>query len=392
MDGPTTEALAPGLRQVLDSIQDRAFAARLRRVYTAAAAAVVRLSDMDLVRYETSTVDDAPDLSLWEEMAPVIRDTVMDVNGLLQVIREHFPQNVQGGLADVVEKAVNETVGSSKPEGAVAALHSVMVRLAQQVTELGEGMRKPEVVSDRWNLLSEIQRFRTRFRHEIGELVFQSASVFADVHQKDVVPGYLEEVTSAVSIRATASDLVRVVNARREKIHEAEPEDTQWHAQQLEKELDLFGKTPAYRALRAQDKRAIVEFRGKLGRMAAHPTTKPELEEVVDPFVELCRGLLRVKDRAILQQHDREVLAACGVKLEQAELALQTASASPEAAGLLAEAVLTAQSLYGREAELDVFLRRARKAPLGSLGEVEVRVVLEQFRTLLASLPVPPVI
>jgi len=386
VDGPTTDALSPGLRQVLESIQDRTFAARLRKVYLAAAHAVSRLSDMDLVRYETTSVDDAPDLSLWEEMAPVIRDTVMDVNVLLQVIRENFPQNVAGGLVDVVEKAVNETVGPAKPDDAVAVLHSVMGRLAQQVTELGEGMRKPEVVSDRWNLLSEIQRFRTRFRQEIGTLVHQSASVFGDVHQKDVVPGYVEEVASSVSVRATASDLVRVVEARIEKIHEAEPEDTQWHAQQLEKELDLFGKTPAYRALRAQDKRAIVEFRGRLGVMASRPTQKRELEEAVLPFGELCRGLLQVNNRAILQQHDREVLAACGVRLEQAEQALQR---MPEdTASLLSEAVLSAQELYGRDPQLDAFLRKARKSPVSALPPDELRAALEQFRSLLAALPV----
>ena len=371
---------------MLESIQDRTFAARLRTVYLAAAHAVARLSDMDLVRYETTTVDEAPDLSLWEEMAPVIRDTVMDVNALLQVIREHFPRNVEGGLVDVVERAVNETVGPARPDDAVEVLHAVMGRLAQQITELGEGMRKPEVVSDRWNLLSEIQRFRTRFRQEIGTLVHQSASVFADVHQKDVVPGYVEEVASAVSVRATASDLVRVVDARIEKIHEAEPEDTQWHAQQLEKELDLFGKTPAYRALRAQDKRAIVEFRGRLGQMASHPTQKRELEEAAGPFGELCRGLLQVNNRAILQQHDREVLAGCGVRLEQAELALQT---SPQdAVALLSEAVLSAQELYGRDPQLDVFLRKARKSPVSALPPEELRAALDQFRTMLASLPV----
>jgi len=388
VDGPpTTDALSPRLRQVLESIQDRAFAARLRKVYLAAAQAVIRLSDMDLVRYETTSVDDSPDLSLWEEMAPVIRDTVMDVNGLLQVIREHFPQNVEGGLADVVERAVNETVAPSRPDDAVAVMHAVMGRLAQQVTELGEGMRKPEVVSDRWNLLSEIQRFRTRFRQEIGTLVHESAAVFADVHQKDVVPGFLEEVSSAVTVRATVSDLVRVVSARLDKIREAEPEDTQWHAQQLEKELDLFGKTPAYRALRAQDKRAVVEFRAKLGQMANRPTTKAELLEIAEPFGTLCKGLLQVNNRALLQQHDREVLASCGVKMEQTEVALRSAGEGQPAL-LLAEAILSAQELYGRDQTLDGFLRKARKIPVASLGEGDVRAMLEQFRTLLAALPV----
>src|SRR5918996_663673 len=80
--------LSPRLEQVLQAIPDRAFAERLRKVYVAAAQAVVQLADMDLVKYESTGTERAPDLSLWEEMAPVIRDTVMDVNAMVSVLRE----------------------------------------------------------------------------------------------------------------------------------------------------------------------------------------------------------------------------------------------------------------------------------------------------------------
>ncbi|RKH39234.1 hypothetical protein D7V93_40495, partial [Corallococcus llansteffanensis] len=87
-ENPPPASLTPRLEEILQSLPDRAFAARLRAVYLAAAQAILRLSDLDLVKYETPVVDASPDLSLWEEMAPVIRDTVMDVNALLNVIRE----------------------------------------------------------------------------------------------------------------------------------------------------------------------------------------------------------------------------------------------------------------------------------------------------------------
>ena len=60
------------------------------------------------------------------------------------------------------------------------------------------------------------------------------------------------------SPKGAVGDLIRVMGSRMEKIADAEPEDVQWNAQQLEKELDIFGKTPAYRALRAQDKRKVI--------------------------------------------------------------------------------------------------------------------------------------
>ena len=74
-------------------------------------------------------------------------------------------------------------------------------------------------------------------------------------------------------VRATAADLRRVVTARLEEVREAEPEDVQWNAQQLEKELDVFGRTPAYATLRAQDKRRVIEFRQQLGELAASAGT-----------------------------------------------------------------------------------------------------------------------
>lgn len=380
--------LARVLTQILDKLPDRAFAAKLRKVYQAAAQAISRLSDMDLVKYETTQVDDAPDLSLWEEMAPVIRDTVVDVNALLSVIREQFPVNTPGGLQDILSRAVNEANrgAESRAQQAIHALQDAMLQIAAQITELGEAMRSPSVVSDRWNLLAEIQRYRTRFREEIGDLVYDSLSSLGEVHRKDVVPGYAEELASAVLVRATVADLGRVVESRLQKIDEAEPEDVQWHAQQFEKELDLFGRTPAYQALRAQDKRAVIEFRQKLGKLAIRPNpVKLEVVSIVAPFGQMVRSLANVNQRQILVNHDREVLAASGVRLEQAEQLL--ARDTPGAARVLAEAALSAQALYGREGSLDAFLRKARKTSIAALSGPELKAAIDQFRDLLAALP-----
>jgi hypothetical protein len=98
--------LAPTLEAILTKIPDRAFAGRLRKVYASCANAIDRLSSVDLVKYETSVAEGSPDLSLWEEMAPVIRDTVMDVNAVLAVIRESFPSHTPGGLADTLSQGV----------------------------------------------------------------------------------------------------------------------------------------------------------------------------------------------------------------------------------------------------------------------------------------------
>jgi hypothetical protein len=383
----TPASLAPRLEQILQTLPDPAFAARLRKVYAAAAQAIARLSDMDLVKYETDSTDTGADLSLWEEMAPVIRDTVMDVNALLNVIREQFPAQPLGGIADTVSRATEQGTSEGRARGAATLLQDAMMQIAQGITSLGEAMRNPAVMSDRWTLLTEIQRIRSSFREEISDLVFTSISTFVDVARKEVVPGYEEEVKAAMTVRAIVADLARIIGARLVKVRDAETEDVQWNAQQLQGELDVFGRTAAYRGLRAQDKRHIIEMRGKVGRIASMPTPpKAELLQTVEELDELVRGLSVVNQRQVLVINDREVWAACGVRLERAHGVLASDSAS--AARLLAEAAAIAQSLYGREPNMDIFLRKARKVPLASLTGPDLRASLDNFQGLLATLGV----
>ncbi|AKQ66756.1 hypothetical protein A176_003668 [Myxococcus hansupus] len=363
-------SLSARLDEILQSQPDPAFAGRLRQVYVATAHAIARLSDLDLVRYESPVVDSSPDLSLWEEMAPVIRDTVIDVNGLLNVIREQFPVQPPG-------------VGSSAP--AVAIVQEAMSQIAQGITQLGEAMRNPSVVSDRWTLLAEIQRIRAGFREQMSNLVFESASTLGEVTRAQVVPGYAAEVKAAVTVRAITADLGRILSARVRKVRDAEAQDVQWNAQQAQTELDAFGRTAAYRNLRAQDKRHVVEMRAEVGRLAILPNpSRAELVTVVEALDTFVQGLSAVNQRQLLIVHDREVWASCGVRLERALSQVDSDFAS--AARTLAEAAGSAQALYGRASELDAFLRKARKLQIGQLSPDELRSTITTFQGLLAGL------
>lgn len=384
MSAETTAApLSPRLEQILQALPDPAFAGRLRKVYSAASQAIARLSDMDLVKYETDSTESGADLSLWEEMAPVIRDTVMDVNALLNVIRQEFPAQPSGVSPDAAARATPE----GRAQEAAASLHEAMMQMAQQITQLGEAMRNPSVVSDRWTLLAEIQRFRSAFREQVSNLVYASISAFADVARKEVVPGYEAEVKASMTVRAIVADLGRILSARLAKVRDAGPGELQTNAQQLQNELDAFGRTSAYKGLRAQDKRHIIELRGKVGPLAASPNPpQDELLTVMEALDGLVRSLSAVNQRQVLITNDREVWAACGVRLERATALVD--SDPVNAARLLSEAAAIGQSLYGRETNMDAFLRKARKSPLASLTGPELRATLENLQALLANLGV----
>nr|WP_239578113.1 hypothetical protein [Archangium primigenium] len=321
-------------------------------------------------------------------MAPVIRDTVMDVNVLLNVVREHFALRAPVVGSPGVEQPLVATVEARRAKDASELLQGWMQQLAQGITQLGEAMRNPAIVSDRWSLLAEIQRLRERFREQIGNLVFESASAFGPVTRQQVVPGYEAEVQAAVMVRAIVADLSRIVGARLARVREAEPEDVQWNAQQLQTELDAFGRTVAYRHLRAQDKRRIIELRGRMGKLAIQESLpRADLLAVVEQLEAFVRSLSGVNQRQVLVSHDREVWAGCGVRLERA-LGLMEADA-PAAARTVAEAAASAQSLYGRDPRLDGFLRKARKTQLSQLSLPELRSTLEVLQSLLAGLDIP---
>ncbi|MBL8934703.1 MAG: hypothetical protein JNM69_09125, partial [Archangium sp.] len=142
--------LPPRLGALLALESDQSFAGRLGRVLEAAARAIDKLGDLELIKYEDAPIDASADLSLWEELAPVVGSTIADVNALLAELASQFPE----GELEVDERhaRVDE------------ALQRGSAELRTEVTAFGMRVRDPSVVGDRWNLISELQSFRYRFR------------------------------------------------------------------------------------------------------------------------------------------------------------------------------------------------------------------------------------
>ena len=377
--------LPPALESALSTVPGSQ-ASRLNQVCHGAASTLARLTDLDLLQYESPVTTDSLDLSTWEEMAPVVAATLRDVNAFIDLVRTQIaaqPAVSSSGLASLVEDAVLDDAARAQLE---RVLESAASQLFEQVQTLGVKVRDPGVVADRWNLLAEVQASRTRFREHIGTLVFDLVAPFADVERSEVVPGLADEVAGAVAVRAAVADLRRVLDSRASKLRQASAEDVQWHAQHLESEMDAFGRTAPYRSLRAQDKRRLIEYRHEVRAMAALPLpAKADVMEVCQRVLELVKSLAVVNQRSLLRRHDHEVWARSGVKLEQAEALLSIDRRA--AAVALAEAAELSAGLYGRSEPLDDFLRRARKQSLSLVAADEVGPVVEEFRGLLAGLP-----
>jgi hypothetical protein len=381
-------SLPPKLEGALLQVPDQAVAAKLRAIFRAAARTLHQLSDVDLVRYEAPHSETSWDLALWEELAPVIAETVKGINALVSTVRTELAPKGQGtDLASVLDRTVKEELVDPDAERTAEVqrtLRRESDELAALVAQLGERVRTPAVVSDRWNLLAEVQSFRSRFRSEVGNLVFDVATRYSDLPREALVPGHAESLEAALAVRVALADLRRTIEGRCAALRKASAEDVQWHATQLGTELDAFGASDAYRSLRAQDKRFLIEARARLGGMKMDVRGA---EDVVlafaSDFVHWLRGLSAVSHRAMLVEHDHAAWAATAVRLEQAE---EWLGANPHrAARELAEAAELARPLMGRDARLDEFLQKSGDA-LATLSPEEARAALEEFRGVLAGL------
>ncbi|MBM7119230.1 hypothetical protein [Archangium primigenium] len=383
---PAQDTLPPRLSTLLEGLTYRELATRLEKVYRAAALAIDRLGHINIVKYEpTSLEEGGADLSLWETMAPVLRDTVMDVNALVSVVKQAFPppeQKARDGAWAPPPASFDERLAQEVE----TVLNACAGRLAQRVADLGQRVRQPEVVSDRWALMSELQSFRADFRAQMGDLVYLTATAFEDVPREQVVPGYEVQVGAAAALRSALADLRRSAQSRMEKLAAMPPKDVPAHARRMEEMLAAFAHMPASLTMKTRDKRMLVEQRGHLDTLATRPEADTgELRAVMEPMLaELARVGTELTQRTLVA-HDRAVWSVCGARLEQA--AMHLFLHSPGAERVVRDALKTAEALYGRSPTFDTFLRKARMAPGQTQDDAQLRETLEVFRERLAALP-----
>lgn len=357
--------LPPRLEALLAAEADTDFAARLRMVCLTAARTIAALGELDLVQYEEGEAGSA-DLSTWEQVAPIVAATLSDVNVLGAQIDASFPPGAV--VLDPRQLEVERVVSQAREA------------LRGDVVAFGQRVRDPSVVGDRWNLLTELQMFRARFRDRIGQLVWEAASTLGDGRRRDLEPGYEEALSATLVVRSMTADLRRKLHARLVKVSEAAPEELPAHVQSIARDLDAFGRTAAWRNLRAQDKRGILEFRERLRRTeAVAAPTKFELLEVLEPFIDFVDGFVGINQRELLRQHDQEAQAAIGRVLERA----MSAERDDEKLSAYREALELAQPLYGRAGAFDAWLREQRK---GLPPPEQVSGAVEQFLVQLAGL------
>jgi hypothetical protein len=344
---PVPTPLSPRLEELLARETDKDLAGRLRKIFEASWRAVGRLSELETADHELVSDDGGPDLGMYEKVAPSVAATLAEMNALVQSLRLLFPADEV--LTEPREMRINGTVQA-------ASAH-----LQTETASFAEHMRDPRVVSDAWELLQQIQLHRQRFREAVGGLTFDLASAIGECRRDEVEPGYLEALDQALRLRVATTDLRNMLQRRRKAIEEAMLEDVDWNFAQLKRELEKFRTTITWAALRAHDRQHLVMLMQALWALPAEGVRQVDLLRAMQPMLEFADRFSSLSRRELLQSHDREVLAACGVLLERAQLAQR--HQPKEAIEAFIEAAQRGSALYGRSPDFDALLYQAQVEP-----------------------------
>src|SRR5438094_1301598 len=369
---------------------------RVGKLFQAAKDATRQLAEMDLVRFEVDAEEGSHSLAVWEEVAPVMTQTVESVNRLITVAHEVFPPPPEADTLDNLDEAFGPSGGTpstpaelveSQEQGIARTIFAVCGALRQDVARLGERLRNPTVVADPWNLVADLLEFRGRLRAGIGEMIFDVAVRVDELTRADIVPGYAEDLVQASLLRQAATNLAFLFRGHARRIGQS-PEDRIAAAlQDALRDVHGFSRTRALQSLRTPDKRIFLEVRAQMHQLGREkpPRARP-IQEAVGNMARLLESLSVISRRENLRLHDREQLAAAGRALE---VARQRVSQLPRARIALIEAVRAASALYGRDAQLDAYLRAQRHFPADWLADPEIPGEVERLASLLAAVSPP---
>jgi hypothetical protein len=359
MDPPS---LPLALRRVLTEIPDLEFQERFERVFLAAARAISRLRELDLSQYETDVVDESRNLELLEAIAPLLMTTVAEVSGLVASVERNFPAGPRRWPLDNDE--------ADKARRAIEVLVTRTQFLKSSVLQLGNQLRSPGAVADRWNFLNNLQSARGRLRAGIGEMVAEAASVYAEVSKTSVIPEWDQDVQNAITLRRTVHRLAVGLRGHLRRIDEGRviswPELLGGLAEMMEK----LAKTRTWQELRALDKREFVRFHQQLDSLRGQGSPAGGSEQALKGFVSFLELLSAVvSQRETLRSHDRACLAEVTVLLDHVEGALPD---DPEKARTeMRRAVTVCEQLQGRDDDLDALVASLRDESTDVPGQIE---------------------
>ena len=363
------ELLGPQAAQVVERIPDPELRQKVFEALALCAEGLEVVDALDLSPHETAP-SDTRDLSVWNALAPSVRNLLVTVGRVSAALRELFELPAGGDTSNIdgLEAGLQElTTGAPPPpikdqregevdgivkrttdqQAAVISVFQLASMLQFDFRAFGERLRNPAVVTDRWVLLGELQELQSKCTQCLEAIVATVVQPFTDRSLEAIWPRYADATARAILLRTTVVDLAHDVHRLFEKAQRTEGETALSVRHALAVRLVEFADHDAYRYLRPADKAALSKFRIALDAFDETISDVTAFRHVVDDlatFLEVMRSINR-RDR--LLQHDLQAL-------QTVEMLIESEVDDDE---LLVEVC----TVMGRDRDLDAMIRALRR-------------------------------
>lgn len=339
--------LGPKAYGLVTSVPDAELRERMVTALTACAEGLTVIDSLDLSPHELSDPETA-NVSTWEALAPHVAKILVQVRGTGDRLVALFPEGTNDFADDEVSasdleaafdlmanaEGSDDGVGSSLTRrdrgldlvvqtasasnlGQVGdGIRTLVQVLHQDIVLLGQKLRTPQIVGDRWFLLGELHQFLHQCAQCLEAIVATVLGALTDEQLDDVLPRYTNATGRAVKLRTASTRLGYQVEELNQAIGRAPIEDIPILILALEEALNAFSLQPTYKYLRPLDKRPIISFRVYLSTWQKRRQTLDEVRHQVEGFSKFLALMGDLNWREQLAHHDALHLANARTVLE----------------------------------------------------------------------------
>ena len=371
---PDSILLSPKTTAILESILDP----NLRqRIEVATRHCIFALEQMRRIHLPQDHFDVQSSLSDYAQpdLVPYVLGAVGHMNRLLARIEEHFPapnhqveemddfdiafdlvddEAGESGISDYAAAPEDSTLSPLERSSDIAHSYGSMLRM--RLIDFGRRLEVACRSQDSWRVLAELDDFQHRLSKAVLGILFGLLSDFTkDARREEIYPHYRSAVHEAIELRRAISQLRHDIGRFNDSL--ADPELAIPTTVAVSERLQQFGASPVYRSLRAEDKRAVSNFRHALHRLRKSPgedTLKP-LRREMEGFSKFLDAMDAINHREVLQIHDRKCLDSI---LGSLEVAKEKVGEEPNRSiALFTEAISALRDVVGRDYSLDEKIR-----------------------------------
>ncbi len=397
---PQPVTMSPRTQEILASIADPALRQDVEASVAAALTALAALSRVHLPQDHFEEGDPGGEGGKHLELAPYVLAGIGAINRLLDHIGRTFQAPVAAAETssgddfdlefDLVDGPTGDGQklgGDKKPQGApktereqvADTLHAMGGMMKSRVQTLAQRLRHAVAQPDVWPLLAELDDNLHGLEKAVQGLLFGTLGVFNNaVRREEILPEYRSAVKDASTLRAAITDLGYHINRTNTVIANATPEQLVPLVVTVADRLQRFAGRPEYRSLRAEDKKAIIDFRRDLHALRYKKGGVPfqPLKTAVEGFSKFLDAMQAINHREVLVVHDRQRLSEAVARLSDAEV---THDPRVMRTQLLATLDLLS-SVYGRHPDLDEAIRQRTTA--AQVGDEALGTVVTRLRDL----------